>query len=170
MRNSYGRGMRPRLHCLALTSLSISGMTLSVPALGQIVEFSAPSPYWCNKVDGAVVGSAARNEIMCRAQYKYQAGACDLFRQYDDADPAQRKALETVRNARVCISDTVLEAKQLSLRYRIEMMRYVTAGRDETVNDPIKGFRPKQGETGGRAAQFSAYALNQCIVETCEKK
>jgi hypothetical protein len=164
------RARTQRSLCSFMLPMFVGWVVVPSAVKSQPLEFLAPSRYWCDKVGGTVSGSAPQNQVLCHASYMGQTGACDLFRQHDDGDPVQRKALDVVGNTRVCLSETIVESKKLSLRYRIEMMRYVTAGREEKVNDPIHGFRPKSGETGGRAAQFSLYALHQCIVETCERK
>lgn len=155
--------------------LAIAGFFLAVQTslafAQEAIEFQSPSQYWCTSIRGSVVGSRG-SEVLCRAAYERQANACALYREYDDGDAQFRSALAQVQATPVCTSDTVREAKRMTLRYRVELRRYMTAGGNEDANDPVfnKSFRPRKGETGGRAVQFLAYALHQCIVETCEAK
>jgi hypothetical protein len=126
------------------------------------------SPYWCDKLGGTMSGDT------CTAPYVADSDACGKFERLNPDDAALRQSLEQIRQASICLSDTVASAKANSLRLRADLMGYVSAGNDETVNDPTS---TRSGDIVDRANRGAApywplvsYYLHQCVVETCEAK
>jgi hypothetical protein len=124
------------------------------------------SKYWCGVVGGEYDGA------QCTAEYKPRkdGGACETFAAMNVDDPDLQAQLSEVQNAPVCLANVVDEAKANTIKLRISLRGYVTAGRDESVNDPTmtQSFVPSQGD-----ATFStgaAYFLYECVVETCTAK
>jgi hypothetical protein len=124
------------------------------------------SKYWCDKLKGSYSGN------ICTAPYTPHPGACNIFGQLNVDDSQMLAVLNEVRNARVCLASRVQEAKTNTLKLRVNLMGFVTAGHPELEdqNDPIlnKSFRPEQGKASYWTAV--AYFLHQCVVETCTSK
>ena len=110
----------------------------------------------------------------CQAEYVADSGACEKFEQLEPDDADMRRTIDEVRSSEVCIGETVDQAKSNTLRLRTNLMGYVTAGRDESVNDPTS---PESSDIIARAKNGGApywplvsYYLYQCVVEVCESK
>lgn len=137
----------------------------SSPAGAQTRHALETSRYWCDVLKGSYDGRA------CTAPYESRrGGACQAFAEMNVNDPALLARLSQVKNARVCLADVTDEAKAHTLKMRVILRGYVTAGQDETVNDPVRNrsFRPTPGKA--TYAPAIAYFLYECVVEVCEAK
>lgn len=127
-------------------------------ASAQNVTFSGISDYFCNQLDGTAAGGK------CRAPYrKYSGDACEV---YDDlnVDYAPLKQwFSEVTNS--CSGSKIEEAKSQTLVGRARLRGYVTAGNDETVNDPVENpdFRPNGANQGTGEMYFAA----ECAIHKC---
>jgi hypothetical protein len=137
----------------------------SSPVDAQSRHALETSRYWCDVLKGSYDGRA------CMAPYETRrGGACQMFTDMNVSDPDLLARLSQVRNARVCLSDVTDEAKAQTLKMRVILRGFVTAGQDENVNDPVRNrsFRPAPGKA--TYAPAIAYFLYECVVETCEAK
>jgi hypothetical protein len=151
-----------------LLSFGVMLAGLAADAAGADEYQFETSDYWCAKLDGIMQGNT------CSATYVPDSNPCDKFERLNPDDAKMMQTIGQVRQSSVCISDTVNEAKSHTLRLRADLMGYVSAGRDETVNDPTS---PNSGDMVSRAQNGSApywplasYYLYQCVVDVCESK
>jgi hypothetical protein len=78
--------------------------------------------------------------------------------------------LSEVQSTPVCLAKVVDDAKTSTIKLRINLRGYVTAGQKEVGTDPVltPSFRPASGEpTYWPAAEYFLY---ECVVETCQAK
>lgn len=140
--------------CLLMASLGGIG---SVAAQDLSVE--GVSPYFCGQLGGSASGG------ICRAPYEpYRGGnACSIYNSIDDKYPSVREWMERITNS--CSSDLVTEAKKRTLKSRASLRGYVSAGNDESVNDPVAtpSYRPEGATLGSGEAYFAA----ECAIRTC---
>lgn len=120
------------------------------------------SKYWCDILRGSYDGR------VCRATYRKSAagGACDLFSR-TVTDPALRQQLQRIRSTPRCIGEVTDESKLNTIKLRVKLRGFVTAGQNEEVNDPttLSFVMPREGRASFLAA--AEYLLHECVVESC---
>lgn len=101
---------------------------------------------------------------MAQLSYEpYSGNACQV---YEDLDVSYEPLKDWVAKVTgSCTASNVREAQDKTVEAREKLRRYVTAGRDETVNDPVHNpsFRPSGANIGAGELYFAA----ECAVRTC---
>jgi hypothetical protein len=135
---------------------------------GKLYSFPVSSAYWCTKLAGTLSGET------CSARYTADSRSCSKFERLQPDDAAMRQTIADIKSTSVCLGDTVEQAKSNTLRLRADLMGYVTAGRDESVNDPVspnsEGIVERAQNGGAPYWPLVQYYLYQCVVEVCEAK
>ncbi len=135
---------------------------------GKAYPFAVTSSYWCDRLQGTMSGD------VCSAPYTPDHGSCSKFERLQPDDAAMRQKIADIKSAAVCLGNTVDQAKSNSLRLRADLMGYVTAGGDESVNDPVspsaEGIIERAQSGGAPYWPLVQYYLYQCVVEVCEAK
>ncbi len=136
------------------------------PTAAQSSHVIETSKYWCGVLQGTYDG---RN---CKAIYKKwpKGDACKVFDSVAAGDAGLTRTVIEVRNAQLCLAKVVDDAKSNSLKQRVRLRGYVTAGQNEEVNDPISpSFQmPLKGKPSFPSA--AAFFMYECVVEVCLSK
>jgi uncharacterized membrane protein len=129
------------------------------PVLAQDYEIDGISAYYCNQIGGDVTG-----DRQCSAPYRpWDGDACRVAEDHGHMNPAAMDRMAAATAS--CSPDAVDDAKAATLAARADLRGYVSAGYDESVNDPVANgsYRPGDATAGPGTAYFAA----ECAVQTC---
>ncbi|HEX2859459.1 MAG TPA: DUF1036 domain-containing protein [Alphaproteobacteria bacterium] len=146
-----------RLTPLALAALLATALPAAALA-DDDVDVPGISPYFCRALEGTPTGNS------CTAPYvPYSGDACGVYDDVDDKNPATERWLDDNKNS--CSADVVEQAKSMTLKARAKLRGYMTAGGDETRNDPVfnQSYRPNGAALDAGTQYFAA----ECVVKTC---
>ena len=128
-------------------------------ALAQDYDIAGVGAYFCDQIGGEPSG-----DHTCLAPYRpYSGDACAIFDARRDDDPESADFAAQIMGS--CDADGIDEAKATTLSMRAELRGYVSAGNDESVNDPVANPRYRPGEATFYAG--SRYFAAECAVQTC---
>lgn len=143
-----------------LTGWLLATLLLMVSAAtAQVVPVDGISPYFCDQLGGSASGGT------CHAPYEPYSGgnACSIYNGIDDKHPPVSSWLNGITAS--CSAASILDAKKRTLESRARLRGYVSAGYDESVNDPVvnSSYRPEGATLGSGEVYFAV----ECAIRTC---
>ncbi len=120
------------------------------------------------KVLGPALALVLLTAAPCAAQdvstyAPYKGNACAIYDAIDDKYAPMTEWFDKATAS--CSAATMQDARSRTLTARKRLRGYVTAGRDDSVNDPVvnQSYRPNGASTGAGEMYFAA----ECAIRTC---